>query len=197
MLRGMTRPGLSKRAATYEDLLKVPDHLVAEILDGELYASPRPSVPHALAASALGFGLGGPFHDGRGGPGGWWILDEPELHLAHDVVVPDLAGWRRTRLPQLPETAAMTIAPDWVCEILSPSTEALDRVAKLPVYAREGVTHVWFVNPRVQTLEVLRLEHGTWIVVATFDGDASVRAEPFDAVPLDLFRLWGRSAPDS
>jgi Uma2 family endonuclease len=195
MLRVMTRPGFAKRAATYEDLLKVPDHLVAEILEGELYASPRPSVLHALAASALGFALGGPFHDGRGGPGGWWILDEPELHLAHDVVVPDLAGWRRSRLPQLPDAAVITISPDWVCEILSPSTEAMDRVAKLPVYAREGVTHVWLVNPRVQTLEVLRLEHGTWIVVATFDGDASVRAEPFDAVPLDLFRLWGRSAP--
>jgi Uma2 family endonuclease len=147
MLRVVTRPGFAKRAATYEDLLKVPDHLVAEILEGELYASPRPSVQHALAASSLGAELGGPFHQGRGGPGGWWILDEPELHLDREVVVPDLAGWRRSRLPQLPDAAAITTAPGWVCEILSPSTEALDRVAKLPVYAREGVTHVWFVNP--------------------------------------------------
>ena len=195
MLCVMPRPWLAKRAATYEDLANVPDHLVAEIIEGELYASPRPSVAHTLAGSALGIGLGGPFHDGRGGPGGWWILDEPELHLGRDVIVPDLAGWRRSRLPHLPDAAAMTIAPDWVCEILSPSTEALDRVAKLPVYAREGVTHVWFVNPRVQTLEVLRLEQRTWIVVATYDGDTSVHAEPFEAVPLDLYRLWGRSAP--
>ncbi len=196
MLGVMTRPGLAKRAATYEDLVQVPDHLVAEILEGELYASPRPAVPHALAASALGFELGGPFHYGRGGPGGWWILDEPELHLAADVVVPDLAGWRRSHLPQLPNAAAITIAPDWVCEVISPSTEAMDRVPKLRIYAREGVRHIWFVNPRTFTLEVLRLDTGTWTVVATHDGDASVHAEPFDAVPLELFRLWGRSAPE-
>jgi Uma2 family endonuclease len=192
----MARPGLAKRSATYADVLKVPDHLVAEILEGELYATPRPTVPHAVAASTLGSELGSPFQQGRGGPGGWWILDEPELHLGPDVVVPDLAGWRRTRVPQLPNTPAMTIAPDWVCEVLSPSTEALDRIPKLRVYAREGVPHVWFVNPRTQTLEVLRLESGRWVVVAAHDGDASVRVEPFDAVPLDLFRLWGHSAPE-
>ncbi|MBI1874734.1 MAG: Uma2 family endonuclease, partial [Acidobacteria bacterium] len=110
-------------------------------------------------------------------------------------VVPDLAGWRRSRVPQLPDAPALSIAPDWVCEILSPSTEALDRVPKLRVYAREGVAHVWLINPRSQTLEVLRLEHARWIVVATHDGDVSVAVEPFDAVPLDLYRLWGRTAP--
>lgn len=195
MLRSMTRPGLAKRRASYEDLLTVPSHLVAEILEGELYATPRPTVPHAMAASTLGSELGGPFHQGRGGPGGWWILFEPELHLDADVVVPDLAGWRRSRVPRLPDAAAMTIAPDWVGEILSPSTEALDRVAKLRTYAREGVSHVWLVNPKTQTLEALRLENAQWVVAATHDGDVSVRAEPFDAVSLDLFRLWGRSAP--
>ena len=197
MLRSMPRPGLAKRPATYEDLLKVPDHLIAEILEGELYATPRPAVPHAVATSALGSEIGGPFHQGRGGPGGWWILFEPELHLGPDVSVPDLAGWRRSRLPQLPDAAAFTIAPDWVCEVISPSTEALDRVPKLRIYARESVSDVWFVNPRTQTLEVLRLEKGRWMVVATHDGDVSVRVEPFDAVSLDLFRLWGRSTPES
>ena len=192
----MTRPGLAKRSATYEDLLKVPDHLVAEILEGELYTTPRPAVPHAVAASALGSELGGPFQQGRGGPGSWWILDEPELHLGSDVLVPDLAGWRRSRMPQLPNAPAMTVAPDWVCEVLSPSTEALDRVLKLRVYAREGVSHVWFANPRTQTLEVLRLEGDQWLVTAVHDGDTSVRVEPFEAVPLDLFRLWGRSTPE-
>ena len=192
----MTRPGLAKRAATYEDLLRVPDHFVAEILDGELYATPRPSVPHAVAASVLGSELGGPFHQGRGGPGGWWILYEPELHLGRDVIVPDLGGWLRTRLPVLPDAAAITVAPDWVCEILSPSTEAIDRVPKLRIYAREGVRNVWLVNPKTQTLEVLRLVNGAWTLVATHDGDASVHAEPFDALALDLFRLWGRVAPE-
>jgi Uma2 family endonuclease len=196
MLRLMTRPGLAKRPASYEDLLKVPDHLVAEILEGELYTTPRPAVPHAVAASALGSELGGPFHQGRGGPGGWWILFEPELHFGSDVVVPDLAGWTRTRVPQLPNVAAMTIAPDWVCEILSPSTEALDRVPKLRIYGRESVSHVWFVNPRTYTLEVLRLEQTRWVVAATHDGDVSVRVEPFEAIALDLFRLWGHSAPE-
>jgi Uma2 family endonuclease len=192
----MPRPGLAKRSASYEDLLKVPDHLVAEILEGQLYATPRPSVPHTVAASTLRSELGGPFQQGRGGPGGWWILDEPELHLGPDVVVPDLGGWRRARLPQPPDAPAITIAPDWVCEILSPSTEALDRVPKLRIYGRERVSHVWFVSPRAHALEVLRLANESWVVVATHDGDASVTVEPFDAVALDLFRLWGRSAPE-
>jgi Uma2 family endonuclease len=185
------------RAATYEDLMKVPDNLVAEILNGELYASPRPSVSHAVASSALGSELGGPFHQGRGGPGGWWILFEPELHLGADVVVPDLSGWRRSRLPTLPDAAAISLAPDWVCEILSPSTEAIDRVPKLRIYAREGVPHVWFVNPRTRTLEVLRLVGATWMVVATHDGDVTITVEPFDALPFDLFRLWGRTSPET
>jgi Uma2 family endonuclease len=193
----MARQVLAKRPATYDDLMKVPDHLVAEILEGDLYATPRPAAPHALAASALGVEIGGPFHSGRGGPGGWWILFEPELHLGSDVVVPDLAGWRRSTLPQVPDAPAITVAPDWVCEVLSPSTEAMDRVPKLRVYAREGVSHVWFVNPRALTLEVLRLAEGLWTVVATHDGDHVVHAEPFDAVPLELFRLWGHNAPDS
>jgi Uma2 family endonuclease len=193
----MPRPGLAKRPATYEDLLNVPDHLVAEILEGELYVAPRPAIPHALAASVLTSELGNPFQQGRGGPGGWWILYEPELHLGRDVVVPDVAGWRRARLPQLPSAPAFTVAPDWVCEVLSPSTEAVDRVPKLRIYGRENVSHVWFVNPSSQTLEVLRLENGRWVVAATHDGDVTVNVEPFEAVPLDLFRLWGRSAAEA
>lgn len=195
MLRTMPRTGFAKRPATYEDVLNAPEHLIAEILDGELYTTPRPAVRHAVVASVLGSELGSPFQQGRGGPGGWWILFEPELHLGTEVLVPDLAGWRRARVPQLPDAPALTIAPDWVCEILSPSTEALDRVLKLRTYANERVSHVWLVNPSSETLEVLRLEAGKWILVATSDGDESVRAEPFEAWSLELFRLWGRSGP--
>src|SRR5437667_2870051 len=147
-----------RRPATYDDLLKVPDHLVAEIIDGELYTSPRPAPRHADASSGLGAVLRGPFDRGRGGPGGWRILDEPELHLGRDVVVPDIAGWRRERLPALPEAAFFTVAPDWVCEILSPSTERTDRRRKLSIYARKRVAHAWLVNPTLRMLEAFRLE---------------------------------------
>src|SRR5918994_1136860 len=116
-----------KPRATYDDLLQVPPHRVAEIVDGELHVSPRPASRHALAASLIGSDLVGPFHQGRGGPGGWWILFEPEVHLGGDVVVPNVAGWRRARLPEFPDTPAFTVAPDWVCEVVSPGTERLDR----------------------------------------------------------------------
>ncbi len=186
-----------RRRATYDDLLKVPDHLVAEIVDGDLHTSPRPAGRHSVATSGLGGQIWSPFDRGRGGPGGWWILDEPELHLREDVLVPDLAGWRRERLPAIPDTAYFTLAPDWACEVLSPSTERLDRVRKLPVYSREGVQHVWLVNPAARTLEVLRLEAGRWVVAATYGGDDPVRAEPFAAIELDLGALWGERPPAS
>src|SRR5437660_8135108 len=175
-----------RRSATYDDLLKVPDHLVAEILDGDLYTSPRPSPRHALASSALGGALHGPYDGGRGGPGGWRILDEPELHLGGDVVVPDLAGWRRERLPRLPEEAYFSVAPDWICEVVSPSTVALDRVKKRAVYARERVQHAWLVDPNAQTVEALRLENARWTITSTCAGRDVVRLAPFEALELDL-----------
>jgi Uma2 family endonuclease len=182
----------AKRLATYDDLLAVPAHLVAEIIHGELLTHPRPAFPHARAASRLGTYLGGPFDSDPGQPGGWIILDEPELHLGHDVLVPDLAGWRRTRMPELPHTAACELAPDWACEVLSASTAGIDRVDKMQVYARERVTHIWHVDPLAQTLEVFRLDGATYRAVAMWRGDAVVPAEPFDAVPLALATLWQR-----
>ncbi len=182
----------AERRATYEDLLAVPDHLVAELIGGSLVTHPRPAAKHAVAASALGMDLGSPFHRGKGGPGGWVILDEPELHLHGDVLVPDLAGWRRSRMPEVPDASAFELAPDWVCEVLSPSTEAVDRGAKMPIYAREGVTHLWLVDPVVQTLEAFRLEAGRWVVLGTWTGEARVRVEPFDAIELELAALWAR-----
>jgi Uma2 family endonuclease len=180
-----------KRRATYEDLLQVPPHKVAEIVDGDLHVSPRPASRHALASSGLGSQLWESFHRGRGGPGGWWIIDEPELHLGADILVPDLAGWRRERLPEFPDTAAFTLAPDWVCEVVSRSTESLDRARKMPVYALVGVAHLWLVNPLARTLEVYRLAEGRWLLLATHEGSVQVRAEPFDAVELELAPLWG------
>jgi Uma2 family endonuclease len=185
------RPERRSQPATYEDLLKVPDHLLAEILAGELFVTPRPAPRHARASSGLGGLLWGPFDAGRGGPGGWLILDEPEVHLEGDVVVPDLGGWRRERLPALPDEAYFSLAPDWVCEVLSPSTASIDRVKKLSIYAREKVDHVWLIDPLARTLEVLRLENGRWLIVATFADADVVRAEPFEAVELDLSLLWG------
>ncbi len=176
-----------KKGATYSDLYDVPEHFVAEIFDGELYASPRPALPHAHAASVLGNKLGA-FH--RNGPGGWVIIDEPELHFGKDVLVPDLAGWRRERLPTVPVAAYLTLAPCWVCEVLSPSTEPLDRGKKLRIYARESVLHAWLVDPLRQSLEALLLESGRWAPLATHEGAARVRVPPFDAIELELGALW-------
>lgn len=166
--------------------------MVGEIVQGVLYASPRPASPHTAAASAVGEELGPPFKRGRGGPGGWIILDEPELHLGPDVIVPDLGGWRRQRMPEMPHVAAFDLAPDWACEVLSPSTARLDRGEKLPLYARERVGHVWLIDPLQQYLEVLRLDGETYRLAGTYFADAKVRAEPFDAIELELAVLWAR-----
>ena len=189
----MSDPLRRRERATYEDLLEVPDHLVGEILDGDLYATPRPASPHARAASVLGADILGPFdHEGgrAGTPGGWWILDEPETHLQEDIVVPDVAGWRRSRLAALPAAAFLTVAPDWVCEVVSPKTERLDRGRKRLIYARERVSHLWLLSPAARTLEVFRLSGESWTLVHTFEGDETIHAEPFEAVGLDMSRWW-------
>ena len=180
----------TRRPATYEDLLAVPEHLVAEIIDGELVTSPRPAPRHADAGSGLGAVLRVAFDRGSGGPGGWRIIDEPELHLQDDVLVPDIAGWRRERLPHLPDVAYFPLAPDWVCEVLSPSTAALDRGKKLRIYAREGVRHAWLVDPIALKVEILRHDGNDWIPITTVDKRGSIRAEPFEAIEIDLTLLW-------
>lgn len=177
-----------KKGASYDDLCEVPENFVAEMFDGDLYAFPRPALPHANAASTLLSEIHKSFH--RKGPGGWVILIEPELHFGRDVLVPDLAGWRRTRLPSVPPDAYLTLAPDWICEVLSTSTEAIDRGKKLRIYAREGVAHAWLVNPLAHTLEVLALEAGRWAQVGEHEGGAKVRAAPFDSIEIDLEALW-------
>jgi Uma2 family endonuclease len=181
----------AKRRATYEDVLAVPPEKVAEIVDGELLVHPRPGGPHAVATSAIGEELGPPFKRGRGGPGGWIILDEPELHLASDILVPDIAGWRRERMPAVKdEVPYFELAPDWLCEVHSRSSRKLDRTRKLPIYARAGVRHVWLVDPVERTLEILRLQGENYVIVASHADEERVRAEPFDAIELDLSILW-------
>jgi Uma2 family endonuclease len=176
--------------ATYADVLAAPEHMVAEVVAGTLHLSPRPSCSQRAASSALGAELFFPFQRGRGGPGGWLIVDGPELHLGEDVVVPDLAGWRQQRLPQLPNAPFITVAPDWICEILSPRTVRLDRFEKRSVYAREGVAQLWLIDHVVRTLEVFRLEAGRWSEAGVYMDEARVRAEPFEAVELEFGVLW-------
>jgi len=181
-----------RSGGTYEELARLPPNVIGELVDGELYVSPRPALRHSLAASVLTAELIGPFGRGKGGPGGWVILAEPELHLGRDVLVPDVAGWRRERMPEVPDTVATPLAPDWVCEVLSPSTTVLDRGKKMGVYAAEGVKHLWLVDPSARMLEVYRLESGRWLLLGTHVASVVVRAEPFEALALELGALWAR-----
>jgi hypothetical protein len=179
-----------KPRATYRDVIESPPHMVAEIIGGELQLSNRPATPAAAAASALGGELGPPFHRGRGGPGGWLILREPELHLGDEILVPDLAGWRRDRLPLLPDAPFLTLPPDWICEVLSKSTEKMDRTEKMPIYAASGVQYAWLVHPYRRSVEAYRLHDGTWAAVAGYCEVDRARIPPFDAIELDLAALW-------
>ena len=190
MARSAAHKHDSTRRATYQDVLDAPAHQVAEIVNGTLYTHPRPAMPHALASSHLGDELTGLFGKGRGGPGGWWIIDEPELHIDDDIVVPDLAGWRRERMPVYPQTAYVTLAPDWVCEVPSESTRRHDLHEKRPIYAREGVAHLWLVDPTDRTLEAFELHDGQWLLIASAQDDEPVSIRPFDAITFSLGDLW-------
>ena len=188
-----------RKRATYEDVLNAPDNMTAEILDGELHLMPRPRRAHLRSASGLGSFLFGAFQVGVNGPGGWTIIDEPELHLGPDpdILVPDLGGWRAGRLVDREDEDEpfITVVPDWVCEILSPGTLRIDRMKKMPIFAREKVGHVWLVDPREKTVEVFRFEGKGYALVGTFGGDEAVRAEPFEAATIPPEFLWGRDRP--
>jgi Uma2 family endonuclease len=185
------------RDKTYADYLAVPDGVRAELLDGELYLRPQPNGAHVRVKSLLGAIIVGRFglsaDGGPNGPGGWWILDEPECHLAVDrrVVIPDLAGWRRTRLPTPPaDSHKFTVVPDWVCEVLSPTTASYDAIIKMPKYLEAGVQWAWLVDPVAQRIDVFRAEGGVWVEAGAADGAGLFRLAPFEAVELDLGPLW-------
>ena len=182
-----------RKMATYEDLRKIPESQIGELIDGELYTSPRPSAKHAVATTRLISTIEGPFSSGKGGgPGGWWILVEPELHLDRNVYVPDLAGWKKGRMPEIPDVDHFEMVPDWICEVLSPSNARLDRTKKVPKYAEVGVNYLWLIDPIATTLEVFRLEKKRWVLFQTFSQDDKIRAEPFEAMEFNLSTLWGK-----
>ena len=182
--------------ATYADIEALPPGLNGEIIAGELVATPRPAARHALASSTLGSALLAAFQRGLGGPGGWWIIDEPELSLAadplFDPVIPDLAGWRLETMPEHPITAQYHVSPDWVCEVLSPSTARRDRALKLPYYARAGVGHSWLLDPVAQTLELFELDRASerYALALTASAEDVVEAPRFGAMSLDLSVIW-------
>jgi len=191
------QPARTYSPTLYESLEALPEGVTGEILDGQLHAQPRPAGPHAIASSVLGTKLLNPFQIGDGGPGGWWILIEPEVHFVYDteVTVPDLAGWRRERMPYPPEGHRFEVIPDWVCEILSSSTASKDREVKMPLYARYGVPYAWLIDPGKQTVEVYRLDDGAWVEVGVFSGTDQVIAPPFEAVSIDLGLFWPPRGP--
>jgi Uma2 family endonuclease len=188
-------PKPATKRATYADVLNAPAHLVAELIDGALETHPRPVPKHAIAANALGFELTGPFQKGSGGPGGWLFMTEPELHFGENVVVPDLAAWRRERMPVAPDEPFITLAPDWACEILSPSTERLDRNAKRRIYGEAGVAFLWLLDPRTRTLEAFQLVAGKWLLIGVAEADEPVSFAPFDAISFPLSDLFPFDAP--
>lgn len=188
---------LAKTEATYADLEKVPPHLVAEIIHGVLETHPRPVPRHGIAANSLSDELTSPFQKGRGGPGGWIFITEPELHLGPHVLVPDLAGWKRERMPSLPKNVGITVSPDWACEILSPSTARIDREAKLPIYAAQGVGFVWLIDPASRFLDAYQNVAGKWMLVGTATGDGDVCLRPFDAITFSLNELFPLDPPFS
>lgn len=176
----------------YSELEALPDALIGEILNGQLHAHPRPGGKHVLVASNIGIEIGGPFHKGKGGPGGWWILIEPEIHLALDteVVVPDVAGWRRERLPSIQDGHKFTVAPDWICEVISPSSESFDRNLKMPIYAQYGIPYFWLIDPLKQKLEAYCLENASWRSIGVFQGDKIISVDPFGSIQLKMSELW-------
>jgi Uma2 family endonuclease len=169
--------------------------LITEVIDGKLYASPQPAQQHAKVASRIGMIIGSAYDLGEGGPGGWWVVDKPELHLDADILVPDLGGWRRDRMPEYPETSGCNIVPDWVCEVLAPTFGRVDRGRKAPAYARKNVEYLWLIDPLGEFIEVKHLKNGRWRDEGFFGGDDIVRAEPFADVEFNASTLWTSPLP--
>ena len=180
----------AKKKATYEDLYSIPENMTGEIIDGELIVHPRPSRKHIHAASALDKRIGTPYQFGEGGPGGWIIHVEPEIQLGEHTMVPDLAGWKRERFIWEEDQNPISVTPDWICEILSPSTRRFDKMKKMPIYADYGVGHFWLLDPIAKILDTFRLKPNGWLLLARFYGGDKIRSEPFEEIEFDLEDLW-------
>lgn len=182
----------ARKPSLYDQLCALPDGIRGELINGQLRTQPRPSGPHALASSRLESDIEGPYSRGRGGPGGWWIIIESEVHFIRDleVVVPDIAGWQKEHMPRIPEGHRFEVVPDWVCEVLSPSTKSTDREEKMPVYARFGVAYSWLVDPKTRTLEAYAQAEGKWLPLGSFRDDDVVRVAPFETITIYLADLW-------
>jgi Uma2 family endonuclease len=185
----------ANKRATYEDLFSIPENMTGEIIDGELFVHPRPSRKHISTVSSLGYAIGPAYQFGKeDGPGGWIILIEPEIQLGEHTMVPDLAGWKQERFPEEEPCNSITVAPDWVCEVLSPKTAGHDRVKKMSKYAGFSIGYAWLLDPVITTLEAYKLESGLWLLLAAYEGAETVRVEPFQEVEIDLGVLW-RNTP--
>lgn len=180
----------AQRLACYQDLFDLPEHIIGEIIHGQLITQPRPASKHARTASILNGELITAYDLGRNGPGGWWILFEPELHLNGNILVPDLAGWRRERMPKFPDSAYFDSAPDWICEILSPGTARIDRAVKMPIYAEQALSWLWLIDPGLHTLEVYQRQNQHWLLEHTWQNDDVINAPPFADISLQLADLW-------
>lgn len=184
-------PEPAKERATYKDLYDIPENMTGEIINGELIVTPRPSRKHGYTATALGVEIASPYQFGRsGGPGGWVFIIEPEIGFGEHILVPDLAGWREERYPEEEPHNWISVVPDWLCEVLSPDSQRRDKMEKMPIYARYGVTYLWLIDPIVKTLDVFRLEHDNWVVAGLYVEDVMVRAEPFTEIEFSLSNLW-------
>lgn len=184
----MTEP--ARKRATYDDLYTIPKNMVGEIIDGDIVASPRPSRKHGYSASIIGNELGPPYNMGRGGPGGWIIIGEPEISFGDNILVPDLAGWKKERFPESEDHNWISISPDWVCEIISQGSIRIDRVEKMGIYVQHMVSYFWIIDPSNKTFEALKNEAGRWLIIGTYAEDDKVRAEPFQEIEIDLNCLW-------
>lgn len=183
-------PLTHKKNVSYDDLYSIPVNMIGEIIDGELLTQPRPSFRHSNVTTVLTYTIGGPFQWGKDGPGGWIFLFEPEICLGTDILVPDIAGWKKERLPKPPEKNFTTVRPDWVCEVMSAGTVRIDRIKKMPIYGRFGIPYIWLIDPLAKTLEVFRLDEGKWVLSSVHSDNDKIRAEPFQETEISLEHLW-------